>query len=496
VLLIGTGIRGDVLENTEKSLTAVMREHLEVMRARGVEPYPLRSERSHTAAEVVDGFEALEGRSVTVAGRLHAIRGHGKAGFADLVDASGKIQLYVRKDDVDEGLFELWGLLDVGDIVGVVGEVFRTRSGEVSVKVVSLTVLAKALLPLPEKWHGLKDKELRYRQRYLDLIANAESRRVFEARSEVIRVARDFLHGRGFIEVETPVLQPVYGGAFARAFETYHHSLDLTLYLRIADELYLKRLIVGGLERVFEIGKDFRNEGMDRTHSPEFTQLELYQAYADYHDMMEITESLVVRAAQAVHGGTRVPWADGVIDVAPPWRRLKVMDAVAGVVGEDAVGDAGRLAGAARDAGLEIPEGAPVGDAIEEILSALVEPNLTEPTFLIDYPKSISPLAKQTPEDPEIVERFEFFIAGLEMGNSFSELNDPDEQVRRLEAQVAARQGGNAEAHGMDDDFVRALLHGMPPTGGLGIGLDRLVMFLTDSWNIRDVILFPPMRPE
>jgi lysyl-tRNA synthetase class 2 len=412
------------------------------------------------------------------------------------VDGSGKIQLYVRRDDVAEDLFALWKLLDVGDIVGAEGEVFRTRSGEPSVKVDGLAVLAKALLPLPEKWHGLKDKELRYRQRYLDLIANADSRKVFEARSEILRVARDFLHERGFIEVETPVLQPVYGGAFARAFETHHHALDLTLYLRIADELYLKRLIVGGLERVFEIGKDFRNEGMDRTHSPEFTQLELYQAYADYHDMMEITESMVVRMTEAVHGGTRFPWAEGEIDVAPPWTRLKVMDAVRDVVGDEALGDDSKLMAAARKAGLDVPEGATRGQMIEEVLSELVEPTLTEPTFLMDYPKEISPLAKQTPDDPEIVERFEFFIGGLELGNSFSELNDPDEQVRRLEAQVEAREGGNAEAHGMDEDFVRALQHGMPPTGGLGIGLDRLVMLLTDSWNIRDVILFPPMRPE
>jgi lysyl-tRNA synthetase class 2 len=492
----GTHIRETELEKTEKGLPAQMRENLESLRELGVEPYPLRSERTHTASEVVDGFEELEGTRVAVAGRLMAMRGHGKAGFGDLVDGSGKIQLYVRKDDVEERLFETWGLLDVGDIVGVTGEVFRTRSGEPSVKVDGLAVLAKALLPLPEKWHGLKDKELRYRHRYLDLIANADSRKVFEARSEILRVARDFLHERGFIEVETPVLQPIYGGAFARAFETHLHALDLTLYLRIADELYLKRLIVGGLERVFEIGKDFRNEGMDRTHSPEFTQLELYQAYADYHDMMEITESMVVHMAEAIHGGTRIPWAEGEIDVAPPWTRLRVMDAVRDVVGDEALGDDSKLAAAARKAGLDVPDGATRGDTIEGILSELVEPRLVEPTFLMDYPKEISPLAKQTPDDPEIVERFEFFIGGLELGNSFSELNDPDEQVRRLEAQVEAREGGNAEAHGMDEDFVRALQHGMPPTGGLGIGLDRLVMLLTDSWNIRDVILFPPMRPE
>ena len=484
------------MEKTDKSLPAQMRENLARLRELGVEPYPRRSERTHTACDVAERFDELEGSEVKVAGRLMAIRGHGKAGFGDLVDGTGKIQLYVRKDDVGEELFEIWKLLDVGDIVGATGEAFRTRSGEPSVKVGGLTVLAKALLPLPEKWHGLKDTELRSRHRYLDLIANADSRRAFEVRSTVLRIARDFLHERGFVEVETPVLQPIYGGAFARPFVTHHHALDIPLYLRIADELYLKRLIVGGMERVFEIGKDFRNEGMDRTHSPEFTQLELYQAYADYHDMMDITEELVAGMARAVHGGTRFPWAEGEIDVAPPWKRVRVMDAVAEVVGAEALEGDAALMSAARGRGLDIPDGASGSEMMEEILSELVEPTFTEPTFLIDYPKSISPLAKQTPEDPEIVERFEFFIGGLELGNSFTELNDPDEQTRRLEVQVEEREGGNAEAHGMDEDFIRALEHGMPPTGGLGIGLDRLVMLLTNSWNIRDVILFPPMRPE
>ena len=484
------------MENTEKSLPAQMRENLARLRELGVEPYPRRSSRTHTAEAVVRDFETLEGKEVTVAGRLMAIRGHGKAGFGDLVDGTGKIQLYVRKDDVGEELFEIWGLLDVGDIVGATGEAFRTRSGEPSIKVAGLTLLAKALLPLPEKWHGLKDKELRYRHRYLDLIANEESRRAFEVRSKMLRIAREFLHERDFIEVETPVLQSLYGGAFARPFETHHHALDMPLYLRIADELYLKRLIVGGMERVFEIGKDFRNEGMDRTHSPEFTQLELYQAYGDYHDMMEITETLVARMATEVHGCTRFPWAESEIDVAPPWKRVKVMDAVEDVVGAAALGDDAALLTAARAAGLDIPDGTPRSGIIEAILDELVEPTLQEPTFLIDYPKAISPLAKQTPEDPEIVERFEFFIGGLELGNSFTELNDPIEQTRRLEAQVQEREGGNAEAHGMDEDFIKALEHGMPPTGGLGIGLDRLVMLMTNSWNIRDVILFPSMRPE
>ncbi len=484
------------LEKTEGGAAAQMRENLTRLRELGVDPYPLRSERTHTAGVIADEFETLEGKEVAVAGRLMAIRGHGKAGFADLVDGTGKVQLYVRKDDVEESLFAVWKLLDVGDIVGAKGEVFKTRSGEASVKVSGISVLAKALLPLPEKWHGLKDKELRYRQRYLDLIANAESRRAFEVRSDVLRIARDFMHERGFVEVETPVLQPIYGGAFARPFATHHHALDIPLYLRVADELYLKRLIVGGLERVFEIGKDFRNEGMDRTHSPEFTQLELYQAYADYHDMMEITESLTARLATEIHGGTVVPWQEGELDFAPPWRRLRVMDAVAEAVGADALGDVELLRKAARAAGLDVDAKAPYGAVVETVLDELVEPKLDQPTFLIDYPKSVSPLAKQTPEDPEIVERFEFFAGGLELGNSFTELNDPDEQRRRLVSQVEEREGGNAEAHGMDEDFIRALEHGMPPTGGLGIGLDRVIMLMTNSWNIRDVILFPSMRPE
>ncbi len=489
------------MERPEGVAQEQMRANLESLRESGVDPYPRRFERSRLSREVVDDFDRLEGSEVTVAGRLMATRGHGKAGFADLVDEKGKMQLYVRRDEVGDEQFAVWKLLDVGDIVGARGEVFKTRSGEVSIKVKELTLLAKALLPLPEKWHGLKDKEIRYRRRYLDLISNEETRSVFRARSRIVHIMRDFLTERGFLEVETPILQPIYGGAFARAFETHHHSLDLKLYLRIADELYLKRLIVGGFERVFEIGKDFRNEGMDRTHSPEFTQLELYQAYADYNVMMETTESLFERLAFELTGGTSFTWQGREIDVKAPWKRVKVMEAVADAVGADALKSREALAAAARAADLDL--GDPVGDElpgfgelVEKILSELVEPKLMEPTFLIDYPLEISPLAKQTPGDPTIVERFEVFIAGIELGNSFTELNDPDEQVRRLSAQVDKRAQGDEEAHGMDDDFIMALKHGMPPTGGLGIGVDRVVMLLTDSPGIRDVILFPAMRPE
>ena len=484
------------MEKGDSLVAGEMRKHLEELREAGVDPYPRRFDRTHRSDEITAGFEALEGQEVRVAGRLGAIRGHGKASFADLVDAGGKIQLYVRRDDIGEDAFRVWKLFDVGDIVGARGEVFRTKSGEVSVHVDEVTLLSKALRPLPEKWHGLKDKESRYRRRYLDLIANEDSREVFSRRSDIIRVAREFLSERGFLEVETPILQPVYGGALARPFETHHHSLDMRLFLRIADELYLKRLIVGGMERVFEIGKDFRNEGMDRTHSPEFTQLELYQAFADYGDMMEITESLFVRIAKELNGTASITWQGEEIDLSPPWARLKVLDGVADALGREALEGLPALRRAAEAAGVEVDADTTFGRVVEKVLDEIVEPGLIAPTFLIDYPKEISPLAKESPEDPEIVERFEVFVAGLELGNSFSELNDPDEQRRRFEQQEVRRAGGEGEAHGMDADFVEALEHGMPPTGGLGIGLDRLVMLFTDSWNIRDVILFPPMRPE
>jgi lysyl-tRNA synthetase class 2 len=484
------------LEKGEGVVAAEMREHLRLLRERGVDPYPRRWERTHLSSEIVEQFSELSGTEVAIAGRITAIRGHGKAGFADVADAGGKIQLYVKRDDLGDDPYSVWKLLDVGDIVGARGEVFETRTGEKSVKVSSFALLSKALRPLPEKWHGLKDKELRYRQRYLDLIANEDTRRTFLTRSRMIEETRAFLVARGFVEVETPVLQPIYGGAFARPFATHHHSLDMTLYLRIADELYLKRLIVGGIERVFEIGKDFRNEGMDRTHSPEFTQLELYQAYTDYHGMMELTESLIVALAEGVLGGTTITWQGTEIDLTPPWRRVTVADALAEALGAGALTDTASLAEAAEAAGVEIEEPRTFGRIAEKVLDELVEPAFVEPTFLIDYPREISPLAKETPDDPNTVERFEVFIGGLELGNSFTELNDPEEQQRRFEDQVAQRAGGDEEAHGMDEDFVRALEYGMPPTGGLGIGLDRLVMLFTDSPNIRDVILFPPMRPE
>jgi lysyl-tRNA synthetase class 2 len=484
------------VERSEGGVVSEMRENLGRLREMGIEPYPRRFERTHLSSEVLGDFDALEGHEVSVAGRLTAIRGHGKAAFADLVDSGGRIQIYVRRDEVGEQAFEAWKLIDVGDIVGVRGAAMRTKSGEVSVRSAEVTLLAKAQRPLPEKWHGLKDKEARSRHRYLDLIANEESRATFRTRSRIVSAARTFLEERGYIEVETPVLQPIYGGAFARPFVTHHHALDATLYLRIADELYLKRLIVGGLERVFEIGKDFRNEGMDRTHCPEFTQLELYEAYADYGDMMALTEDLVARLATEVAGGTTVPWQGAEIDLKPPWRRLPVLEAVGAALGVSPAAGLDELDAAARRAGIEPARPTTYGGLIEQVLAERVEPTLIEPTFLVDYPKEISPLAKEKPGAPGIVERFEVFAGGLELGNSFTELNDPDEQRARFELQLARREGGDAEAQCMDEDFVLALEHGMPPTGGLGLGVDRIVMLLTDSWHIRDVILFPPMRPE
>jgi lysyl-tRNA synthetase class 2 len=490
------GKEGDHVEGPDSGLTAGMRENLARLRERGVDPYPRRAARTHWSADIARDYETLEGHDVAVCGRLTAIRGHGKAVFADLEDGKGRIQLFVKADVVGEDRFPLWKHFDLGDVIGARGQVMKTKSGEVSVRVASFEMLAKALRPLPEKWHGLKDKELRFRHRYLDLIANDDTRRVFILRSAIVSGVRRFMEERGFLEVETPILQPTYGGAFARPFTTHHHALNMPLYLRIADELYLKRLIVGGFERVYEIGKDFRNEGMDRTHSPEFTQLELYQAYSDYEGMMELCETLVARLATEILGTRTLPWQGGTIDVTPPWRRLRVMDAVREALGLAGAATTDTLAAGARRAGLELSGAESFGVLVEKILGELVEPKLVEPTFLVDYPREISPLAKQTADDPDLVERFEVFIAGLELGNSFTELNDPDEQRRRFEAQQTLREGGDLEAQGLDEDFLQALEHGMPPTGGLGIGLDRLIMFLTDSWSIRDVVLFPPMRPE
>ena len=475
---------------------------LERLRERGIDPYPPRATRSHTAAEAIAAYEAAaEGESVAVqvAGRLMAVRVMGKSTFAHIADGSGRVQLYLRQEDVGEDAYELFRRdIDLGDFVGVRGRMFRTRTGEVTVHVEGFELLAKALLPLPEKWHGLRDVETRYRQRYLDLIANPEVRQVFITRSRIISAIRRFLDGRGFLEVETPVLQPLYGGAAARPFTTYHNALDRSLYLRIADELYLKRLIIGGFDRVYEIGHNFRNEGISTEHNPEFTVIELYQAYADYHDMMRLVEELYSTVAQEVLGSTGITYQGKAIDLTPPWRRVTMRDAILEQTGVDieVYRDLESLRQAAQNRDLPVAQKPNWGKMVEELFSACVEPTLVQPTFVLDFPVEVSPLAKRKPGAPHLVERFEFYVGTLESGNAFTELNDPLDQRERFEAQRRAAEAGDEEAHPVDEDFITAMEHGMPPTGGLGIGIDRMVMLLTDQASIREVILFPQLRPH
>jgi len=481
-----------------QDLIAVRRRKLDRWRERGIDPFGQRYERTHTAAEIVDGFERLEGTEVRVAGRLMGMRSHGKAAFADLQDRSGRIQLYARFDDLGAESYEAFGELDLGDIVGVRGRVMRTRKGEISVQVTQWTLLAKSLRPLPTRWYGLKDVELRYRRRYVDLIVNEDSRRRALARSRIVATIRRCLDERGFIEVETPVLQAVYGGAAARPFITHHNALDMDLYLRIALELHLKRLIVGGLERVYEIGRVFRNEGISTRHNPEFTMLELYQAYADYTDMMALTEELVAEAARAVTGGTRVSYQGRMLDLAPPWRRLRLPDALreaAGVDYEEVADEDGARRVAAR-LNLEMDKPPTPAAVFDALIDKYIQPELVQPTFLYDYPVAMSPLAKKMPDQPLLTYRFEAIVAGSELANAFSELNDPDDQRERFQQQLEERRRGDDEAHPLDEDFLMALEYGMPPTGGLGIGIDRLTMLLTDAPSIRDVILFPLLRPR
>ncbi|HSG27151.1 MAG TPA: lysine--tRNA ligase, partial [Candidatus Krumholzibacterium sp.] len=404
---------------------------------------------------------------------------------------------YIKDADVGEDVWNLFKMIDVGDIVGIWGTLFRTRTEELTVKISKLQLLSKSLLPLPEKYHGLQDKELRYRRRYVDLIVNDEVMEVFRKRSMIIDTVRDFLREHNFLEVETPILQPLYGGAMARPFVTHHNTLDMTLYLRIADELYLKRLVVGGMERVFEFCKDFRNEGMDRSHNPEFTMLEAYAAYWDYNDMMVFLEEMYARVCDKVLGTTKIRYGEHEIDLCPPWNRLTFFGALEEKTGEDLrSADEEKLAGIAKKHGIDLEGISGRGQLLDELFSELVEPGLIQPTFILDHPVEISPLAKIHRSEKGLVERFEPYIAGFEVANAFSELNDPIDQRERFEQQVRAKEGGDEEAHPIDEDYIRALEHGMPPTGGLGVGIDRMVMLLTDSHSIRDVILFPQMRPE
>jgi lysyl-tRNA synthetase class 2 len=477
---------------------AVRLEKLQQLREAGIDPYGGRFDCTHTTAAVQRHFDQLEGQEVTLAGRLRAIRGHGKASFADLQDRDGRLQLYVRIDIVGSATYAIFHQLDIGDIIGVRGRVFRTHRGEISLEVHELTVLCKSLRPLPEKWHGLTDVDLRYRQRYLDLIVNPEVRQVFITRTRVLRAIRTFLDNRGFLEVETPSMHTIPGGAAARPFITHHNALDIDLYLRIALELHLKRLLVGGLEKVYEMGRIFRNEGLSTKHNPEFTMLELYQAYADYNDMMSLLEEMVAFVAREALAVTTITYQGEELELTPPWPRLTMRAAIEKYTGID-FGELTTTAAArqaANELGVQLEPGLSQGQIVNEVFENLVEPHLVQPTFVIDYPVAISPLAKRKKDNPELTYRFEAFIAGRELANAFSELNDPLDQRRRFEDQMAARAAGDEEAHRLDEDFLRALEYGMPPAGGMGIGIDRLVMLLTDAPSIRDVILFPTMRPR
>jgi lysyl-tRNA synthetase class 2 len=468
-------------------------------RAIGCEPYAYRFEPTHHAAELQsrgDAVTAEFGETVRIAGRVMTVRGHGKAGFANLVDRSGSIQAYFKSDVLGEQ-FKRYELVDVGDWIGIEGPLFRTRSGEITVRADRIELLAKSIRPLPEKWHGLTDPETRYRQRYADLFVNLGVRGTFRRRTRIVSDIRRFLDARDYLEVETPVLQPIYGGAFARPFTTRHNALDVDLYLRISNELYLKRLIVGGLDRVYEFSRNFRNEGMDRSHNPEFTLLEYYQAFADIHDMMDVTEALVCDALTAACGTLKVPYQGRTLDFTPPWPRISMLDAVSEKVGESVHAlDEAVLGRHVAAHSLHPREGTGAGGMLDELFTALVQPGLQDAAFVVDFPVVTSPLARVSRRNPAVVERFELFAAGMELANAFSEQNDPDAQRRAFEAQGAARERGDEEAQVLDEDYLRALEYGMPPTGGVGIGIDRLVMLATDSRTIRDVVLFPQLRPE
>jgi lysyl-tRNA synthetase class 2 len=489
----------------EDRLRAERRQKLDGLRAAGVDPFPPNYPGSTPIAEVLERYAQLESGeesqdSYRLAGRLNARRGHGKAAFLDLVDRTGRIQLHARKDvlgDSYEGLIDL----DLGDLVGVEGTPFRTRRGELSLRVDSWTLLAKSLRPPADKYHGLTDVETRYRRRELDLLANEETRELFIMRSRLVAAIRRFLDDRGFLEVETPVLQPLYGGALARPFKTHFNALDRDFYLRIATELYLKRLIVGGLEKVYELGKDFRNEGISHKHNPEFTMLESYEAWADYEQVADMTEELVAYAAEQTLGHTTVEREGETLDLSPPWRRMTLQEAILEQTGIDILekpGDRVALQAAMREAGIEVPPGPGIGygKLVDELLSKHVEPKLVQPTFVLDYPVELSPFARPHRSKPGLVERFEGFVGGIEIANAFSELSDPDEQRRRFEEQQRLAAAGDDEAPPFDEDFVRALEQGMPPTGGLGVGIDRLLMVLSGRHSIREVVLFPALRAE
>ena len=481
-------------------LLRIRREKLKALQDEGRDPFAItKFDVTHHTQDIKDNFDAMEGRSVSVAGRLMSKRGMGKVSFCDLQDKTGRIQIYARKDEMDEDNYNRFKKYDIGDIVGVQGEVFRTQRGEMSVRAREITLLSKSLRPLPEKFHGLTDKEIRYRQRYVDLIMNPESKRNFEIRSKFVAFLRRYLDNLGFMEVETPVLSPIAGGANARPFITHHNAQDIDMYMRIATELHLKRLIVGGMERVYEVGRIFRNEGMDTKHNPEFTTCELYQAYTNLDGMMDILEGILSGACKEIHGGYQVQWLGHDIDLTPGWPRVTMADAVKNVTGADfmaCIGDNDKGVELAKSVGVDMDGVAHTwGNALYEAFDQKVEETLVQPTFITMYPVEVSPLAKRSPIQPELTERYEAFICGCEMGNAFSELNDPIDQYERFKAQAEKRANGDEEADMMDEDFVMALEYGMPPTGGLGFGIDRCSMLLCGADSIRDVILFPTMKP-
>jgi lysyl-tRNA synthetase, class II len=491
-------------------------EKLAALRSRGIEPFGARYPATHEAQDLTRRLESATEEELTavgpvsLAGRLVAKRDHGKASFAHLMDRTGRIQLYARADQLGDE-YQLFTTLDIGDFIGVTGEMFRTRTGQLTVAVKTFTFLAKSLRPLPEKWHGLKDVETRYRQRYVDLVVNPEVRDIFLLRSRVVQRLRAFLDARGFLEVETPMMQPIPGGAIARPFKTHHNALDMDLYLRIAPELYLKRLVVGGFERVYEINRNFRNEGVSTQHNPEFTMLEFYQAYADYTDLLALTETLFVELAQALRGTLALPWGEHAIDLTPPWRRLPFFTALSDALGIEVTPDTevALLAQAARAKGIHVKSARPTASADggasggisapaiwKAVFDEIVEPGLVQPTFIVQFPVELSPLAKKNRDDPRVVDRFELFIGCREIANAYSELNDPIDQLARFKEQAAEQARGDDEAHWLDEDYVRALEYGMPPAAGEGIGIDRLVMLLANQPSIREVILFPHLRPE
>jgi lysyl-tRNA synthetase class 2 len=498
-------------ESRESDLLRQRRANFEELIRLGVDPYPRQFERTDTVDALVQAHSPKSGEeleatpiSTRTAGRILAIRAFGKANFVVISDGRSKIQVYLRQDSLPERDFSIYKLLDFGDFIGVEGTLFRTKTNELTIKAAKLEFLAKCFIPLPEKWHGLHDVETRYRQRYLDLIVNPDSRRVFEVRSRVLAAIRTFLNARGYLEVETPMMQPIAGGALARPFVTHHNALDMQLYMRIAPELYLKRLTVGGIERVYEINRNFRNEGISTQHNPEFTMLEFYQTYSDYQELMVMTEEMLSAVARDAIGTEQIKFGEHDISLAPPYRRVSLREGARvraseklGIEVSDAdLRNRETAAGLAKRLHIELQPGWGAGKIATEIFERLNEHDLVQPTFVYDFPTEVSPLSKQKPDDPDTVERFELYIGGFEVANAFSELNDPAEQRRRFEAQLADRAAGDDEAHAMDEDYIRALEYGLPPTGGEGVGIDRLVMLLTNSSSIRDVILFPLMRPR